>query len=47
MRSNSVGMMLANTGPREDPIETPSVCSYNSLLKEKNGFIATIKDKLF
>ena len=28
-------MMLANMGPREDPIETPSVCSYNSLLKEK------------
>ena len=30
--------MLSKTGPSDDPMETPSVCSYNWLSKEKGVF---------
>ena len=34
-RSSSVKMMLARTGVKQDPIETPSICSNKTLSKEK------------
>ena len=37
--SNSVIIMLANTGPREPPMLTPSVCSNNLLLHEKTVLV--------
>ena len=33
--SSSVKIMLARTGAKQDPIETPSICSNQTLLKEK------------
>ena len=37
--SNSVIIMFASTGPKEDPILTPSFCSYNLLLKVNAVFV--------
>ena len=31
--------MFASTGPKEDPILTPSFCSYNLLLKVNAAFV--------
>ena len=33
--SNSLSMMLAKTYPTDEPIDTPSTCSYKLLYKEK------------
>ena len=33
--SSSVKMMLARTGGKQDPIETPSICLNKTLSKEK------------
>ena len=36
--SHSVIIMLANIGPSDRPILTPSICSYNLLLKDNAVF---------
>ena len=45
--SHSVIMTLANTGLRDRPILTPSVCSYILPLKEKAVFRQVFKINFF
>ena len=37
--------MFASTGPKEDPILTPSFCSYNLLLKVNEVFVQVTNKK--
>ena len=45
--SNSVIIMLANTGPSDSPILTPSICSYNLLLKNNAAFWQVSRINIF
>ena len=40
-------IILANTGPRDDPIDTPSHCSYNTLSNEKAVFVHESRSNFF
>ena len=44
---HSVIIMLANTGPSDPPILTPSICSYNLLLKDNAVFWQVSRINLF
>ena len=39
--------MFASTGPKEDPILTPSFCSYNLLLKVNTVFVQVSNIRFF
>ena len=45
--SSSVIMMLANTGPNGEPMETPSTCLENLLLKLKTVLVQESKISFF
>ena len=45
--SNSFRIILANTGPRDDLIDTPSHCSYNALSDEKAVFVQESTSNFF
>ena len=40
-------MILARTGSNDDPIDTPSTCSYSCLLKEKVVLVQESKISFF